>query len=181
MLGMLTLFWQKTPWPYFANLIINHQTCATFEVVWVTNCKWALDLFLSEALNLFVLKSFFFVQTHFTHQKFLKLNVSTGCPLGPVISPLTVQHFAPVTAEVRTPDALPPMTKSLWMVPTQGSNFKQLFSLWRKSWTLLIFKKTVRIWAESSAPSEYMPIIQTPQQKASCPIIKPMTLFLKDN
>lgn len=61
MLGMLILFWQKTPWPYFANLIINHQTCATFEVVWVTNCKWALDLFLSEALNLFVLKSFFFL------------------------------------------------------------------------------------------------------------------------
>lgn len=43
-----------------------------------------------EALKSFVLKIFFFntVQTHFTDQKFLKLDVSTGCPLGPVISPL---------------------------------------------------------------------------------------------
>lgn len=88
-------------------------------------------------LRCFFIYFFNTVQTHFTDQNFFKLDVSTGYPLGPVISQLlfnTVHHW---TVKVRTPDAPIPMTKSLWMVPTQGSNFKQPFSLWRKGWTLV--------------------------------------------
>lgn len=58
--------------------------------IWFANWKWALDLFFWSTKIICTYDFFFLntVQTHFTDQKFLKLDVSTGCPLGPVISPL---------------------------------------------------------------------------------------------